>query len=114
MDWHEVFLRDDILGDIEFQVGGKQFRGPLKAIVIDSGGIVHIETEWLAVKETADSGWKVARLIQVAFKASDSPPLISARRRIFFKVGDFGTATIFPKGDDKLDPSVVPGLRNIL
>lgn len=110
LTWDEILKRDDIVGgDIEIQVEGNVFRGPIKSIYRE-GKMVVIENRWTA-KMMGDGRWARKRGYDVCkVNALEVGPTDFGQGRIAFQAPPMGMFIIFPKDGSKLDPSKVEGL----
>ncbi|PLX25456.1 hypothetical protein C0580_02540 [Candidatus Parcubacteria bacterium] len=112
MEWQEVVDRDDIVGgDIECQEGGSIYRGPIKSIRIDDEGMVHFDSDWIAVLDPRGDGWRKHDKTSTFVNGELIKPQDIGDGRVMAMIPTMGPITIFPKGGSKLDSAKVKGLE---
>ena len=114
MKWEDVLKRNDIVGgDLEAHEDGNIYRGPIKNIELKNG-MVDIQLDWCAMMPKSGNPnlgqWK-AHHITIASVDAEVLPREGGGSRVTVVVPGLGMWFIFPKGDSKLDPAKVAGLK---
>ncbi len=116
LTWEDVLKRTDIIGgDIHIDDGGYIFRGPISGIKLEKGHI-YIDVSWMARIEISrmsiglGKGWESCNMSFYRVSVSTLPTDIG-NGRISLGVSSKEFSILFPKGDKKLDPAHVKGLK---
>ncbi|MBU6231096.1 MAG: hypothetical protein KGI45_01080 [Patescibacteria group bacterium] len=109
--WQYIATRADLIGgDMEAVESGDIYRGPLKRIVIE-GEEVSLETEWSAKRAEGSDEWTKWNNNRIFTNIPITRPAGALDGRVRFDLLLIGSVTIYPNGDDNLDPNKVKGLR---
>ena len=118
MTWQELSTNQDLIGKtISLQIGGKGYRGPIKAIEFlgpdseENPNHLKITVDWLAFHKQK-GGWQLysSSWQQLSIPMDKAAPPTGSAQIISFLSPNFGDIMIFLKEQDQLDPAEVEGL----
>lgn len=110
--WQRVAARTDLIGgDVEAKEGGMFYRGPIKYLEIIDEKYVFFTMEWSAKRNNDSEEWTNHFVTSLATEIESTRPDSKGNGPVHFTLQFLGLVTLFPKGQNNLNPASVKGLK---